>query len=67
MYCSSEAAPGGSMHKTSSCCCASVDLPAVPLSLTLSPQALCFDCEEDMIEKLAQDTEAFRGKVVIIR
>lgn len=30
-------------------------------------QALCFDCEEDMIEALAKDTEQFRGKVVIIR
>lgn len=35
--------------------------------LKFTGQALCFDCEEDMIEKLAQDTEAFRGKVVIIR
>lgn len=30
-------------------------------------QALCFDCEEDMIDALSKDTEQFRGKVVIIR
>lgn len=38
--------------------------PSPPLCLR---QALCFDCEEDMIEALAKDTEQFRGKVVIIR
>jgi hypothetical protein len=30
-------------------------------------QALCFDCEEDMLAALEKDTEKFRGKVVIIR
>jgi hypothetical protein len=34
---------------------------------TLLLQALCFDQEEDMLAALEQDTEKFRGKVVIIR
>ncbi|GMH36132.1 hypothetical protein BSKO_04000 [Bryopsis sp. KO-2023] len=35
--------------------------------LHFSGPALCFDCEEDMLEALSKDTEAFRGKVVVIR
>jgi len=45
-------------------------LPLLLLPLLLhwmSPQALCYDCEEDMIDALAQDPEKFRGKVVVIR
>jgi dihydroxy-acid dehydratase len=30
-------------------------------------EALCFDCEEDMLAALEKDVERFRGKVVIIR
>jgi hypothetical protein len=37
------------------------------LLLSVIVQALCFDCEEDMIDALSKDTEQFRGKVVIIR
>eukprot|EP00889_Picochlorum_renovo_P005652 jgi/Picre1/32682/NNA_008027.t1 len=29
--------------------------------------ALCFDCEEDMLEALSKDIEPFRGSVVVIR
>jgi hypothetical protein len=29
--------------------------------------AIAFDCEEDMLSALSKDTEAFRGKVVVIR
>lgn len=29
--------------------------------------AIAFDCEEDMLAALSQDTEQFRGKVVVIR
>ncbi|KAF6256743.1 acetohydroxyacid dehydratase, partial [Scenedesmus sp. NREL 46B-D3] len=35
--------------------------------LQFTGQALCFDCEEDMLAALEADTEKFRGKVVIIR
>ncbi|GMH38856.1 hypothetical protein BSKO_06754 [Bryopsis sp. KO-2023] len=35
--------------------------------LRFSGPALCFDCEEDMLEKIANDAEIFRGKVIIIR
>jgi hypothetical protein len=30
-------------------------------------QALCFDCEEDMLEALAKDPSKFKGTVVVIR
>lgn len=30
-------------------------------------RALCFDCEEDMLEALAKDPSSFKGTVVVIR
>mmetsp|Transcript_9882 Transcript_9882/g.26829 ORF Transcript_9882/g.26829 Transcript_9882/m.26829 type:complete len:245 (+) Transcript_9882:64-798(+) len=35
--------------------------------LVFSGEAIVFDCEEDMLAALSQDTEQFRGKVVVIR
>lgn len=35
--------------------------------LEFEGRALCFDCEEDMIEALGQDPNQFRGTVVVIR
>eukprot|EP00879_Flechtneria_rotunda_P016939 GHRR01017734.1.p1 GENE.GHRR01017734.1~~GHRR01017734.1.p1 ORF type:complete len:271 (+),score=90.02 GHRR01017734.1:270-1082(+) len=35
--------------------------------LQFKGEALCFDCEEDMIEALEKDTDRFRGKVIVIR
>jgi dihydroxy-acid dehydratase len=35
--------------------------------LTYQGQALCFDCEEDMLAALSQDVNQFRGTVVVIR
>jgi len=39
----------------------------VPVPVSVHVQALCFDCEEDMIEELSRDVDKFRGKVIIIR
>lgn len=47
--------------------CLSYCLLCATCPLCLCLQALCFDCEEDMIDALSKDTEQFRGKVVIIR
>lgn len=30
-------------------------------------QALCFDCEEDMLDAVSKDPNQFRGKVIVIR
>jgi hypothetical protein len=30
-------------------------------------QALCFDCEEDMVELVGKDPSKFKGKVIVIR
>lgn len=35
--------------------------------LVFSGQALCFDCEEDMIEAIGKNPAQFKGKVVVIR
>lgn len=35
--------------------------------LVFEGPALCFDCEEDMLEALAADAAPFKGKVVVIR
>lgn len=35
--------------------------------LRFEGDALCFDCEEDMVELVGRDPSAFRGKVVVIR
>lgn len=35
--------------------------------LVFEGEALAFDCEEDMLEALSQDTNQFKGKVVVIR
>jgi len=35
--------------------------------LEFTGKALCFDCEEDMIETLAKDPSVFKGTVVVIR
>lgn len=35
--------------------------------LTFKGHALCFDCEEDMLEALSKDIEPFRNSVVVIR
>ncbi|WPT18210.1 Dihydroxy-acid dehydratase [Picochlorum sp. SENEW3] len=35
--------------------------------LRFKGHALCFDCEEDMLEALSKDIEPFRGSVVVIR
>ncbi|GAB4815014.1 hypothetical protein N2152v2_002060 [Parachlorella kessleri] len=35
--------------------------------LVFEGRALCFDCEEDMIEALEKDSSQFRGAVVVIR
>lgn len=32
-----------------------------------SGPALCFDCEEDMLEAISKDAASFKGKVIIIR
>ena len=35
--------------------------------LEFEGKALCFDCEEDMLEALSQDSNQFKGAVVVIR
>lgn len=32
-----------------------------------SSQAICFDCEEDMVEQVGKDSSIFKGKVIVIR
>jgi hypothetical protein len=49
------------------CCSVSYPLPPGKEGLKFKGEALVFDCEEDMVEALAKDPNAFRGKVVIIR
>eukprot|EP00877_Chromochloris_zofingiensis_P008312 jgi/Chrzof1/3734/Cz13g06290.t1 len=35
--------------------------------LVFTGQALCFDCEEDMLDAVSKDPNQFRGKVIVIR
>ena len=49
-------APGGSVAKITG-----------KEGLRFEGDALCFDCEEDMVALVGEDPDAFRGKVVVIR